>query len=122
MIPMKLITLNTWQGEIFEPFMKFVKKHADDTDIFCFQEVLSTISDKITDDGYKLKSLRVNLLQELIKAMPEYNHYFSPFQDGLVYDKRVSYPVSQGLAAFVKKSILVTKEEQIFVYGEKNGM
>src|SRR5438477_5946340 len=109
---MHLITLNTWQGKLFKPFMEFVKRHARDTDIFCFQEVLSTTSDKITDDGYKVQSLRVNLLQELIKALPAFNAYFDPFQDGLVYDKRVTYPVSQGLAAFVKKSISVTKEEQ----------
>ncbi len=38
---MKLITLNTNGGRVFEPLMNFIKTHSSDTDIFCFQEVFN---------------------------------------------------------------------------------
>ena len=38
---MKLITLNIWGGKVFEPLMEFFRKHAEDTDIFCLQEVFN---------------------------------------------------------------------------------
>jgi len=33
---MKLISLNTWEGQIYEPLKNFIKYHAKDVDIFCF--------------------------------------------------------------------------------------
>ncbi len=36
---MKIMTLNLWGGKILEPLKTFLKSHADDVDVFCFQEV-----------------------------------------------------------------------------------
>ncbi len=36
---MKLISLNTWGGKLYEPLMEFIKSEAQTTDIFCFQEI-----------------------------------------------------------------------------------
>ena len=36
---MRLISLNTWGGRIFEPLVQFIKREAPVTDIFCFQEI-----------------------------------------------------------------------------------
>ena len=38
---MKLLTLNTWGGKVHEPLLKFIEQRAEDTDIFCLQEVFS---------------------------------------------------------------------------------
>jgi endonuclease/exonuclease/phosphatase family metal-dependent hydrolase len=35
---MKIVFLNAWFGQIREPITAFVKQHARDTDVFCFQE------------------------------------------------------------------------------------
>ena len=36
---MRLISLNTWGGKIYGPLVGFVKREADATDVFCFQEL-----------------------------------------------------------------------------------
>ncbi|OGZ48935.1 MAG: hypothetical protein A3G60_01890 [Candidatus Ryanbacteria bacterium RIFCSPLOWO2_12_FULL_47_9c] len=38
---MKLVSLNTWTGKIFEPLIEFITVHKD-ADIFCFQEIFRT--------------------------------------------------------------------------------
>ncbi len=50
---MKIITLNIWGGKVFEPLMNFFKEHAEDTDIFCLQEVFNNpphIKSKVQHD------------------------------------------------------------------------
>ena len=39
---MKVISLNTYIGHVFEPLMKFIEEQAPSTDIFCFQEMMSS--------------------------------------------------------------------------------
>jgi hypothetical protein len=35
---MKIIFLNAWSATLHEPISEFIKKHREDTDVFCFQE------------------------------------------------------------------------------------
>lgn len=40
---MKIIFLNAYHGNIFEPIKQFIQTHAADTDIFCFQEAYEDV-------------------------------------------------------------------------------
>jgi hypothetical protein len=40
---MKLINLNTWAGKVKEPLNEFMKNKSAETDIFCFQEIFTTL-------------------------------------------------------------------------------
>ncbi|OGE83829.1 MAG: hypothetical protein A2846_04725 [Candidatus Doudnabacteria bacterium RIFCSPHIGHO2_01_FULL_49_9] len=116
---MKLVSLNIWGGMRFEALMEFVKAQAADTDIFCFQEVFSTPSDK-TSSGTKRVS-RVNMFQELEKALPGFKSFFAPTQEGWTLDGFVDFPVFWGLAAFVRKTHTVQDTGEFYVYGHYNG-
>ena len=71
---MKLISLNTWGCRVTEPIFDFIKKYSEDTDIFCFQEVFDTITDRKSYGEKKI--CRANLLAELAFALPAFTSYF----------------------------------------------
>lgn len=45
---MRIIFLNTWNGQAGTPLFEFIKKHASSTDIFCLQEVDLPLYEKIS--------------------------------------------------------------------------
>ena len=119
---MRLISLNTWGGRLFDSFAKYITTEAESTDVFCFQEVFQTNSDIHTDrqdptDGFVF---RVNLFSEITKLLPNFQGYFANAQDGFLYNKPVNYNLSYGLATFVKRNIFVGSHKDIFIFGEKN--
>lgn len=113
---MKLISLNVWGGALYEPLMKFVKTQSKTTDIFCFQEVFDTKSDKKT-----YKKIHLNLLFELKNILKDFNCYFTPYMKGYAFFDKVDFDLSFGLATFVKKDYLVLENDNIFIFGEKIG-
>jgi len=40
---MKIIYLNAWGAKVYTPISEFTKKHAQDTDVFCFQEAYGSM-------------------------------------------------------------------------------
>lgn len=105
---MKLITLNTWGGQVFEPLAEFLKRYSTEIDIFCFQEVLHNA---------------VNVRPVLGDVRP---NLFSEFEQMLGERFAGSYAASQdndeGLAMFVQKTIRIEEQGDIFVYKHKNAM
>lgn len=78
---MKLETLNIWGGRIYEPLTKHVTEHGQDIDIFCFQEVYNTTTDRlytncepITDEAQigNGHNARINIFSELSRGLPEH--------------------------------------------------
>lgn len=112
---MKLISLNIWGGKAFEPLMEFIKNFADDVDVFCFQEVFHSNSGIVESHG-----TRMNVLDDLAKALPDFLWYFSPEQDRFDLDGPINFDASLGQAAFVRKTIEVESEGGVFVYRERN--
>lgn len=112
---MKLITLNIWGGRIFEPLMEFLKGYAKDTDIFCFQEVLRTTTDRKTNNGE-----RANIYNEIKAALPNFQDFYAPIQDGCDQQGAVDFDLSFGLAMFVKNSIQIDEHGDVFVFRYKN--
>lgn len=105
---MKLITLNTWGGVLYKPLVEFIKNHAVDTDIFCFQEVFpSSLNIRPS-----LGKVRPNLFSDIQNVLPDFNGHHAVAQENDV----------GGLAIFIKKSFVVKKVDHIVVYHELNAM
>ena len=90
---MRIISLNTWCGRIYEPLKSFIEKHSEETDIFCFQEVRN---------GEYLNNLQVeeeiiNLFNEIKEILPNFNGYFYEQVPGV------------GVATFVKNGVNIEK-------------
>ncbi len=114
---MKLISLNSFGGTFFEPLRAFVTAHAPDTDIFCFQEILSATAPPLVSDG-----ARTNLLQELIIALPDFQYFFAPTQTHFNLTQLVDQKMETGVATFMKKNLPLATTGSFFVYGIPNGL
>ncbi|MGV8168513.1 MAG: endonuclease/exonuclease/phosphatase family protein [Candidatus Nanoarchaeia archaeon] len=113
---MKLISLNIWGGHEFEALMTFVKEQSKDTDIFCFQEIFDTPTErKIVEKEY-----RANILSELNSALQEYNIYYVPTHENWGIMEPADFEISFGVAMFIKKNIAVKKMETKFIFGDYN--
>jgi exonuclease III len=110
---MKLISLNTWAGKLFDPLMEYVSLESSDTDIFCFQEIFDTTTNKKTLDAGQ----RANLYKELSGALPDHVGRFAPSEQGYGYRGPVSFNLYWGLAMFVKKDVEIKYSGDIFVHG-----
>lgn len=55
---MRLVFLNTWYGEVSQPFVNFVKEQSLNTDVFCFQEAPEKLRWFLIDSlfGYAVRS------------------------------------------------------------------
>lgn len=112
---MRLITLNIWGGRVFQPLIDFLKSRADSTDIFCFQEVFHTPTEKT--DAHEA---RANIFGEIKNVLGDFLGYYAPAQDGYDAEGAVDFPLSYGLATFVNKSVSVDGHGDIFVFRERN--
>lgn len=116
---MKLITLNIWAGLHFEPLIEFVKKHTGDIDIFCFQEVFHTETDRIVNGG----GFRTNIHQELSSVLTGYDVFFDVAQEGIEAGGiKADYHIQFGLATFIKKSLNLKEHGETFVFRHKNAL
>lgn len=117
---MKLISLNTWCGKIYQPLMNFIKDNSHTTDIFCFQEVFSTTA------NVKIKyERRMNLHYELSKILANHQGYFSSsIQNYVIFSSvnvyKTDFNLEFGLSIFVNKKIVVDSWGDFFVYGGKD--
>lgn len=114
---MKLISLNTWGGKIYQPLMDFIKQNSEDTDIFCFQEIYDTKSET---KQYK-NLIRANFLGELKNILPKNKVFYFPTLEG--YDPKanpVNFDLLYGSAIFVKNSIKVSLHKNYLIYKDKN--
>ncbi len=111
---MKIVSLNTWGGKLYEPLVAFIKKESETTDIFCFQEIFSSPESHIEE------KYRSDLFARLCELLPGFSGFFAPMMDGYGMGGRVDYPISFGIAMFVRKSIHVKYHGDLFVYGTRN--
>lgn len=116
---MKVICLNIFGGKYFEPLIAFLQEQSRDTDFFCFQEVFDTASDKTND-----ASARVNIFSELKTILSDFVSYYVPVEDNFNYFTKqyVTYPLSVGMAMFVRKTIPVIAHDAPFISGAKNSL
>ncbi|HWC57747.1 MAG TPA: hypothetical protein VG621_02260 [Candidatus Paceibacterota bacterium] len=97
-------------------WLSFFKKHKDDTDIFCLQEIWSapySHLEKYKAGGKKIahSEIMVHGLQEISELLSDFTPYFRPH-----------YGDNYGLLMLVGKNIKVKGEDEIFVYKHKSYM
>ncbi len=110
---MKIVSLNIWGGKAGrEGLLQFFRDHQD-VDIFCLQEVWSAPYKNLEGrlaGGVPLNNEKtmVYALREISNEIPEHRAYFRPhFMD------------NYGLCMFVRKTLVVTEEGEIYVHKEK---
>lgn len=114
---MKITFLNIWGGTIYEPLMAFLREQAPTTDFFCLQEVFdSPESRTVSWRGH------TNTLALLRNILPAFAYFYAPVQEGHDGNVPLDFPVSQGIALFVRKDIAPDAVGDIVIHGEKNGM
>jgi len=106
---MKLITLNILGGKVFKPLMEFFKKYAEDTDIFCLQEVF----DNPPDIKSRLQTwgAKEDIYKYIALALKDFDGRLAPTQDG-----------EESLCMFIKKDFGVQEIKDQFVYRWKNAI
>jgi len=108
---MKIVSLNTWGGKLFDPLINFIKDYSKEVDIFCFQEVYnSPVIQELS------RGMRSNLFLEMTKVLSDFNGFFVPTLKQHDVEGDVNFDLDNGLALFVKKSIQVKTHGDIFVY------
>ncbi len=108
---MKLITLNIWGGQVYKPLIEFIKEQSETVDIFCFQEVFKS------ERNIFHNNMRTNIYSDIVKILKDYNSYYAPMFQGHDTKEKVDFELLFGQATFVRKSIKVLSEGDIFVYG-----
>ena len=84
----------------------FLKREAQTTDIFCFQEMITSLGNSSKDK---------DVFSILAKELPNFQGFFEPAQDE-------GDGIESGLAMFVKKTDPIDKEGDFFVYRTRNAM
>ena len=109
MLDLKLITLNIWCGKLFDKLEPFIEKNRNDTDIFCFQEVLDNepgIKSAVFKDGTEDVFSRIGRI----------------LGDGFEGYSALPHPGERGLATFVNKGWDILDKKEEYVLGKKNSM
>ncbi len=113
---MKLISLNIFGGKWFEPLVAFLKEQRDSTDIFCFQEVFSTSSDR-TDAGW---GARADVYERISEILTEFTGFFAPGESGFCYEGKADFDLSYGLAVFVRKGLSISTHGNIVAFENRD--
>lgn len=93
-----------------DPLIEFIKNSANNTDVFCFQELF--FGDK---PGNDVGASQANLAQELAKALPDFIMYPRLAPKGSYFMNQL--PVSPiGQAIFIRKNISILEEGGFFTY------
>ncbi len=108
---MKLLTLNIWGGIVYQPLIKFIKSQGNTVNVFCFQEVFKTTGKKKISG-----QARVNVFQELQRALPKHHGYFYPAIKGINMVGEQDANLSFGLAMFIRRDFKVKQRGEIFVH------
>lgn len=101
---------------MFEPLMEFVKRTAESTDIFCFQEVFRSAAPAPLASGS-----RADMFAELERALPDFRGYFAKNEEGWDFDGPVSFPIEFGEASFVRNTLSVRAHRQILISETASG-
>ncbi|OGZ01046.1 MAG: hypothetical protein A3B13_02560 [Candidatus Liptonbacteria bacterium RIFCSPLOWO2_01_FULL_45_15] len=102
---MRIISLNVWLGKLKDPLIAFIQREAETTEIFCFQEMVSSPSNSPEKD----------LFSTIAKHIPGFQGFFEATQDE-------ENGIEVGLAVFIKRADTIDKEGDFFVYRTRNSM
>ena len=107
---MRLISLNVWLGQVYEPLIAFLNQHLTDTDIFCFQEVYDEPGGKPPKRSLYAELYfegKPDIYRRLLDHAQEFNGFISKPYSSL----------NERLAFLVRKSIKVNGSGEMVVSG-----
>ena len=88
---MKIISLNTWGGTIYEPLKKFIENNSKNTDVFCFQE----IRNGEVSNQPECEKEETELFTKIKEILSDFTGYFSKQVEGV------------GTATFIKNNLSI---------------
>ncbi|MBP6859160.1 MAG: endonuclease/exonuclease/phosphatase family protein [Candidatus Magasanikbacteria bacterium] len=112
---MKIISLNTYGGKIFEPLIDFIRVNADTIDIFCLQEMLDNNKNISENQGY-----RADLFKQVQKILNKHQGFFGLAQENFDQTLIKAPGINSGLAVFIKKDYSIKKSGEFFIFKELN--
>lgn len=105
------MTLNVWGGRYLDPLLAFVKDYSDEIDIFCFQEIYSSPEKRVI-----AREMQTQVLEELSEVLNDYQIFYSPHLKNRDIDQDTDFPLSSGIATFIRKSIVIKEEGEFYIY------
>lgn len=97
---MKLISLATWGCRIEGPLFKFIINNSEDTDIFCFQEILRG------GNGKTVRNESKSAYEDITKLLPNHMGYFSEYGEGGYFaESSKNLDFKYGIACFVRTNL-----------------
>ena len=111
---MKLISLNIWGGRIHKPLLKFIKEQSKNIDIYCFQEVFKSEKNIFSSE------IKTDIFSDIKTVLKDYNAYYAPVVESTNLAERVDFQIFWGQAIFVRKTLKVSSEDNIFIFGKYN--
>jgi endonuclease/exonuclease/phosphatase family metal-dependent hydrolase len=100
---MKIISLNTWSGVVYEPMKAFFQQHRD-VDVFCLQEMYSNAEGK--EEPHPTLDMKLDIYEQVEKWLKDTHvGYFRP-----------AHSDYYGQAIFIKKEISVEEEGSVWIY------
>lgn len=111
---MKLISLNIWGGEAYDPLMAFVAAHKSSTDIFCFQEVFTSTEHNLALQG----TTRIHILEDLKSILSGFEALYFPLLQNFDRSGQVTFDLKEGKAIFFRKQIPVLASGEIITHRE----
>jgi len=109
---MKLVVLNVWAGKIHDPLLDFLRRHAGDTDIFCFQELFFG-----TESDPSVRGAHEDIHDEISVVLSDFTSYRRLAPEGTYFE---SEPLRAGLrvgqAIFVRNGAEVVADGGFFAY------
>lgn len=103
---MRMIVLNTWGGRALYPLMRFFRKYAGVTDIFCLQEVRDSDYQSV-DRRYPDEHLCGPLFAKIAAELKDFDGYFAGFSDD---------PHRMSVATFVRQDVPILALRDFVVY------
>lgn len=105
---MKLMSLNVWGGRLFNPLISFLQKYSQNIDVFCLQEVFNNSPNAKSAIQQGAKE---DIYLDIKKALSGFDAFIAPAQDN-----------EESLAMFIRRTLLIKKIDDVFVYRWKNAM
>ncbi len=108
---MKIISLNIFGGQFLEPLLDFIRTEAPTTDVFCFQEMLTSSEPaRVSNGSY------TQIFTAISNILSDFQPFFAAAQEQYDLTTLVDFEVTEGVATFVKKTISVIRSGDFFIH------
>ncbi|MEO1139451.1 MAG: endonuclease/exonuclease/phosphatase family protein [Pseudomonadota bacterium] len=117
---MKIISLNAWGGQLYDPLDAWVSD--TNPDVLCLQEVTRAPVPSPAwlhyRDPYRQLEQRSDLFGDISLLLPDHQSFFAAATRGTLFrDDATGFPSEHGLGLWVRRDLAVTHIVHDFIYG-----